>query len=338
MAYLFGNNYSDLAQQRLSYDTLNLQTAERDRSARDSAYQFQAQQQQEANRQAQENSRQSAQQYYQSVQDAQRQTNQDQATKTANYQFGVTEADRMASEGERKREFDTNVDLEKKQYDESKNQSKLNSALASINSGEIQDPADISKLHPELTPLQQEQAAAAFTAKNRQDVAAYKNIVGLTPSLNADVAAELAAKVSKGEPAKLTQDEADAIQGAGKYAKVKGINLLEWDDAAQRFVPNASPPYGFQPPAPRAAPTPAPAPPQTGFWNAAGQAATQALPVAAAALNPVGTAANYAFGAFSHPASATMARIRVKSPTGQTGSIPASRLPDYLANGYTQVQ
>lgn len=285
MATIYGDSFGGVAAQRNYYDSLNTRIQQDASKQAQEDYQFGVQQQLAQQRQEQENQRQQSAQYYQSVQDAQRQQNQDKSAATEAYQFG-------AGQTERKREFDTNVDLTKKQYDDSTNQAKLNAALTSINSGEITDPADIPKLHPELTALQQEQAVAAFNAKNRQDVQAYKNVMGLTPALNSDVAAAIAKKGIN-----LTQDEADAIQGAPKYSKTKGINLLEWDETSQRFVPNAPTPFGFQPPSPRSAPVATPAVQTPSMWDGFTRRAAQALPYVAAAANPIAAGVNYAFGA-----------------------------------------
>lgn len=48
--------------------------------------------------------------------------------------------------------------------------------------------------------------------------------------------------------------------------------------------------------------------------------------------------ANLRFRIPAAPAQMTVARVRVKSPDGKTGSIPANQLDDAIANGYVQVQ
>lgn len=265
--YIFGNSFDSLAQQKQAIDRQNLDVAEQNRAAQERAYQFNANAQLVADRQAQENARQNSALYYDQVRQQQQQANLDTDRATSAYQFGTQESDRKANEAERKREFDTNVDLSKKQWDTSQNQTKLNAAIGDINSGIITDPSDIPKLHPELNDLQQTQAKAAFDAKSRNDITTYKNIMGIAPALNSDAAMKIAAKAKAGEEPTLSDDEAATIQG--KYAKTKGINMLEWDAASQRFVPNAPAPYGFQiPVAPVRAPvTPVAPPPPTGMWN-----------------------------------------------------------------------
>lgn len=157
MAQIIGDSFGGLQQTKQYYDQLNTRLQQDEAARAQAAYQFQAQQQQAAQRQQDENNRQAQAQYFQSVQSQNAQADQDKASANAAYQFNANQSEQQRRDAENAREFNVSeadnktANTQKTQY--AQDQRNYSDALKDIASGAFDDdPAKLGATYSHLPP------------------------------------------------------------------------------------------------------------------------------------------------------------------------------------------
>lgn len=192
MAFIYGNNFGDLAQTRMGYDQLNFQVAKNQQEA----FQRQQDQQRESavfqQRQQEEDQRQKdaqAYQYYQAAQ-AQQRDQQDKATDA--FRFGQAEQDKAAERQQQQYQFGANLDLQKQQAAVKTSQqdstTKFSEAAALVKNGKYDDsPDDIVKDFPGLAPQQYAVLNSLWDAKNKKALTVFAKASAEADAANASL-------------------------------------------------------------------------------------------------------------------------------------------------------
>lgn len=355
--YVFGSGYDQVAGQRFATDQMNIGIQREDAARRDAALQQQRAEWLAAQRQAADyaQAQQKAafdsglgQQNRADVMASNDQNRQDSmyrfnaGQKQTADQFAATEADRAAQRDTENKRYDAQtVDLKKEQQDRA-NEAAYRDAFNGVKTGIITDPAQLQSV-PDLLPAHRAILAATLMGDQKSKVLADAQAATLAvksdPEFKKAISLTYGTAWARATP--LAPSEV-AVKIAGTKPMIAdSLAKLRWDVPTQQFVP-----VGFQMPgAPAAMPvttgtgntgwTPPPAAAPVGI-SSFGSPAPYTPPLAPAWTPPV---VRSQVSPVTAPTAAPSAnRVRVLSPQGKIGSIPAQQLGDALANGYILVK
>lgn len=260
---LYGGSFDSLAGQQRGYDELAYQIAEANRRAQQQAeaqranYDFQNAAAQQAAMERQQSVEQAAQQnYFENV----RRQQERAATEGLQQQSLGLEARKLSDVEQQQRDVEAQTKEARKEQQAGQDYSEV---VKAIESGAIKDPNQIPQLFPNLNPIQLQRAHAYWQDYNAQLQQQYQAQLSGAGMMNADLAARRKAAVTGvGQPpmifgradyekrlaaAQQPYDEAGVapIVENPRFAKI--APTVNFDPAAQRFVPNMPAPYQFQP-------------------------------------------------------------------------------------------
>lgn len=243
MAFIFASDPNSLASSRMGYDQLNVNLAEKDRAARQQAIDQQNQNYVLAQQQARKDAEEQAQRQYQFASLSANQQQSAASADTQKFQFNAEEADKKAQREQGAYQFGESQKLKSKELDANQAYGDFQSVMNGIQTGDITDPTDIST-HDKLTPEQKASALshlATVTAKHAQD---YQGLAGVAKG------ATLAVKPTGFFSRFQTLSEADAMDRLAFDPTYRRLaEKLVWNEAAQQFEPNLTPPKSSVAPA-----------------------------------------------------------------------------------------
>lgn len=283
MAFIFASNPDSLAGQKNYYDQSNIRLAENDQRARQAMID-------EQNRQAlrnQELMRADAMQAQQAqlaaaqnafnFQQNQMVRQDDKADRA--FKFGIDRADRAAENKEQRRQFDVGSDLKKTQLADSKAQGDYVELVNAIGDNSITSPSQIDALFGHLSKPDLDRAKVYFHSKQQGLNDEYQAVNNAAQAATAQVVAKAVPATdnthtilrflpSNAKPAvpspRLTEQEAmKKLIDVPKNPLLKNyMDLIQWDEGAQQFVPIIKKPQGFTfaAPSPPTATAPSPLP------------------------------------------------------------------------------